>query len=100
MTWRVGIDIGGTFTDVVAIEEETGRRLYEKVPSTPWDPSESFSNGLGGLQRHGVSPEDVLLVMHGTTVATNAILESKYSEAGLIVAKGHREVLECARQTV
>jgi N-methylhydantoinase A len=100
MTWRVGIDIGGTFTDVVAIEEETGRRVYEKVPSTPWDPSESFSNGLSGLKEHGVSPNDVHLVMHGTTVATNAILESKYSEAGLVVAKGHREVLECARQTV
>lgn len=100
MTWRVGIDIGGTFTDVVAIDEESGRRVYEKVPSTPWDPSESFSNGLGGLQEHGVQSADIALVMHGTTVATNAILESKYSEAGLIVAKGHREVLECARQTV
>jgi N-methylhydantoinase A len=100
MTWRVGIDIGGTFTDVVAIEEETGRRVYEKVPSTPWDPSESFSNGLSGLKDHGVSADDVALVMHGTTVATNAILESKYSEAGLVVARGHREVLECARQTV
>ncbi len=100
MTWRVGIDIGGTFTDVVAIEEETGRRVYEKVPSTPWDPSESFANGLGGLTEHGVSADDTAMVMHGTTVATNAILESKYSEAGLIVAHGHREVLECARQTV
>jgi N-methylhydantoinase A len=100
MTWRVGIDIGGTFTDVVAIDEETGRRVYEKVPSTPWDPSESFSNGLRGLKEHGVEAVDVELVMHGTTVATNAILESKYSEAGLIVARGHREVLECARQTV
>lgn len=100
MSWRVGIDIGGTFTDVVAIDEESGRRVYEKVPSTPWDPSESFSNGLGGLREHGVSAEDIDLVMHGTTVATNAILESKYSEAGLIVVRGHREVLECARQTV
>ncbi|WP_349536607.1 hydantoinase/oxoprolinase family protein [Rhodococcus rhodochrous] len=100
MTWRVGIDIGGTFTDVVAIEEETGRRVYEKVPSTPWDPSESFTNGLRGLKDLGVSPDGVELVMHGTTVATNAILESKYSEAGLVVARGHREVLETARQTV
>lgn len=100
MTWRVGIDIGGTFTDVVAIEEESGRRVYEKVPSTPWDPSESFTNGLHRLKDLGVNPNDVELVMHGTTVATNAILESKYSEAGLIVAHGHREVLECARQTV
>ncbi len=100
MTWRVGIDIGGTFTDVVAIEEETGRRVYQKVSSTPWDPSESFSNGLRGLHEHGVDAAEMAMVMHGTTVATNAILESKYSEAGLIVADGHREVLECARQTV
>lgn len=100
MPWRVGIDIGGTFTDVVAIEEETGHRVYEKVASTPWDPSEAFSNGLRGLGERGVPATAVGMVMHGTTVATNAILESNYSEAGLIVADGHREVLECARQTV
>jgi N-methylhydantoinase A len=70
------------------------------VPSTPWDPSQSFSHGLRKLSELGVIASEIEMVMHGTTVATNAILESKYSEAGLIVTQGHRDVLECARQTV
>ncbi|RFU64634.1 hydantoinase/oxoprolinase family protein [Peribacillus saganii] len=100
MSWRIGIDIGGTFTDVVAFNEETGSRKALKVRSTPKNPSESFLNGIESLGDMGIDSSNISMVMHGTTVATNAILESKYSEMGLIVTDGYREMLECARQTV
>ncbi|MDQ0219485.1 hydantoinase/oxoprolinase family protein [Peribacillus cavernae] len=100
MSWRIGIDIGGTFTDVVAFNEEIGSRKALKVRSTPKNPSESFLNGIRSLKDMGIESSDISMVMHGTTVATNAILESKYSEMGLIVTGGYREMLECARQTV
>ncbi|WP_019122558.1 hydantoinase/oxoprolinase family protein [Brevibacillus massiliensis] len=100
MSWRIGIDIGGTFTDVVAFNEKTGSRKALKVRSTPKNPSESFLNGIQSLREMGIQSSDISMVMHGTTVATNAILESKYSEMGLIVTSGYREMLECARQTV
>lgn len=100
MSWRIGIDIGGTFTDVVAFNEQTGSREALKVRSTPKNPSESFLNGINSLKEVGIESSNISMVMHGTTVATNAILESKYSEMGLIVTDGYREMLEAARQTV
>lgn len=101
MTWRVGIDVGGTFTDVVALNEATGERRVVKTSSTPEDPSAGFSAGLDRMLAELESePSDVKMVLHGTTVATNAILEGKYARMGLIVTRGFREMLECARQTV
>ncbi|GAB7386469.1 hydantoinase/oxoprolinase family protein [Bacillaceae bacterium] len=100
MSWRIGIDIGGTFTDVVAFNEVTGSRKALKVRSTPKNPSESFLNGIKALRDMGIEYSEISMVIHGTTVATNAILEGKYSEMGLIVTNGYREMLECARQTV
>ena len=101
MTWRLAVDIGGTFTDVVALEESSGALHLAKVRSTPDDPAQGFVNGLEHIAQHGeIDAHDVNAVFHGTTVATNAILERKYSELGLIITAGYREALECARQTV
>lgn len=101
MTWRLAVDIGGTFTDVVALEETSGALHIAKVRSTPDDPAQGFVNGLEHITQHGeIAAHEVNAVFHGTTVATNAILERKYSELGLIITAGYREALECARQTV
>ena len=101
MTWRLAVDIGGTFTDVVALEEASGTLHLAKVRSTPDDPAQGFVNGLEHITQHGeIGAHEVNAVFHGTTVATNAILERKYSELGLIITAGYREALECARQTV
>ena len=101
MTWRLAVDIGGTFTDVVALEESSGTLHLAKVRSTPDDPAQGFVNGLEHITQHGeIDAHEVNAVFHGTTVATNAILERKYSELGLIITAGYREALECARQTV
>ncbi|MEA2321080.1 MAG: N-methylhydantoinase, partial [Solirubrobacteraceae bacterium] len=101
MSWRIGVDTGGTFTDVVAVDESTGVRHVRKTSSTPDDPSRAFSVGIKELLDDiGVAPSEVSFISHGTTVATNAILESKYARMGLIVTEGYREMLEVARQTV
>ncbi|GGI09820.1 hydantoinase/oxoprolinase family protein [Egicoccus halophilus] len=98
---RIGIDTGGTFTDVVAVESATGRIVTTKTPSTPADPSVGFLDGvrkvLGLLEAGG---EDVTGVSHGTTVATNALLEDAVETVGLITTEGYRHILEIARQSV
>lgn len=101
MAWRIGVDTGGTFTDVVAVNEATGQRFVRKTSSTPDDPSRAFTNGIRELlDELGVVASDVHFISHGTTVATNAILESRYARLGLIVTRGYREMLEVGRQTV
>lgn len=101
MGWRLAVDIGGTFTDVVALEEDTGALHLAKVPSTPDDPANGFIDGIDHIRAKASIPPDAIgAVFHGTTVATNAILEHKYAELGLIITRGYREALECARQTV
>jgi N-methylhydantoinase A len=98
---RLGIDTGGTFTDVVAIDEASGRVVTTKTPSTPADPADGFLTGvekvLGMLDARG---EDVVGVSHGTTVATNALLEDRIERLGLITTEGYRMILEIARQSV
>jgi len=101
MSWRLAVDIGGTFTDIVALEENSGMLHLAKVPSTPEDPANGFINGIDQITDQASIPStDIAAVFHGTTVATNAILERKYSQLGLIITKGYREALEVARQTV
>jgi N-methylhydantoinase A len=101
MSWRIAVDIGGTFTDVVALEEGSGTLHLRKVRSTPSDPSEGFVAGVGQItEQSGIAAHDITGVFHGTTVATNAILERKYAPLGLVITRGYREALECARQTV
>ena len=97
MSWRVAVDTGGTFTDIVAVDEASGELVVRKTPSTPDDPADAFEQALGMLP---IAVEDISIALHGTTVATNAILEAKYAPLGLIVTEGYRELLEVARQTV
>lgn len=98
--YRIGIDVGGTFTDFTMIDEDRGVVHFHKVPSTPQDPSEAIATGIGQmLADHGVSPSQVSHVGHGTTVATNLIIERKGARVGLITTQGFRDVLEIGRQT-
>lgn len=97
---RIGIDVGGTFTDFTLIDEEDGSVSFYKVPSTPHDPSEAIERGISGLmEQQQISPEEISHLGHGTTVATNLIIERKGAKCGLITTRGFRDVLELARQT-
>ncbi len=98
---RIGIDTGGTFTDVVAFDESSGRLTTTKIPSTPADPAQGFLAGVDKvLGIVGASGGDVSAVSHGTTVATNALLEDDIEHMGLITTEGYRYILEIARQSV
>lgn len=91
-SWTVSIDAGGTFTDAVARADD-GRVLVAKVASTPDDPSRGLSNAVAALAEHGMPVEDVGLLCHGTTVATNAILTGNLATVGLLTTRGFRDVL-------
>ena len=101
MRYRIGVDTGGTFTDVVALSEGSGRVITTKTPSTPDDPSRGLLEGIGKVLRAaGDETGQPSGIYHGTTVATNALLEERFSSLGLITTKGFRHVLEIARQSV
>ena len=98
---RIGVDTGGTFTDVVALDETGGELVTTKTPSTPHDPSEGFMTGVRKvLDLMGATGDDVTGVAHGTTVATNHLLEGKVERLGFITTQGYEFVLEIARQSV
>jgi len=92
----VGVDVGGTFTDLVELDQETGRVRIAKVPSTP--ENQAFGV-MGALKAAGVSLAGLDLIVHGTTTTTNAVLERKLSPTGLITTQGFRDVLELGRRT-
>jgi len=92
--WMVGVDTGGTFTDLVAFEPLTGELRTIKVPSVPADPSSAVINALDELFRNGLVPREIGFLVHGTTVATNAVLESAGVRAGLLITRGFRAVYE------
>ena len=97
---RVSVDTGGTFTDVVAVHGD-GRVLALKTPSTPADPSASLLTGIReAVAQSGMALTDLDLVAHGTTSATNAVLEHRFEGLGLLVTEGFRHILEIARQSV
>ncbi|MCG8422342.1 MAG: hydantoinase/oxoprolinase family protein [Proteobacteria bacterium] len=99
--YRIGIDTGGTFTDIVAVDRQAGELFVTKVPSTPDDPSRGLVGGVQAImQQVGIDTDAVAALCHGTTVATNALLEQRFSSLGLIVTRGFRHVLEIARQSV
>jgi N-methylhydantoinase B len=98
---RIGIDTGGTFTDVVAVDETSGEIFTTKTPSTPEDPSLGVLEALRKVLRlAGASTGTVAAVSHGTTVATNALLEERFDGLALVTTAGFRHVLEIARQSV
>src|SRR5207244_1735415 len=97
--FRLGIDIGGTFTDATLIDEETGEIRIAKVLSTPREPSEGFINSAERiLEEAGAAPVDIEYIVHATTVATNAIIEGKVARTAFITTDGFRDMLEIARQ--
>ena len=91
-TWNVSIDAGGTFTDAIA-QSSTGAVLVAKVPSTPADPSQGLADAITALATQGMAIDDVRLVCHGTTVATNATLTGAWAEVALVTTAGFRDVL-------
>ncbi|HSE92080.1 MAG TPA: hydantoinase/oxoprolinase family protein [Methylomirabilota bacterium] len=98
MSWRVGVDIGGTFTDVVLAEDARGVLAVAKVPTTPRDLTRGVLDALGAATReHGVAPDQVTLLAHATTVVTNALLEARGARTALITTRGFRDVLELRR---
>lgn len=95
---RVGVDIGGTFTDLVAVRD--GRLTVTKTASTPAAPEQGVVDGLEQIDaEHGVAPATVAFLAHGTTVATNAVLEQEWATTAVITTEGFRDVLEIGRQT-
>ncbi|MEM7190943.1 MAG: hydantoinase/oxoprolinase family protein, partial [Pseudomonadota bacterium] len=94
MSLIIGVDVGGTFTDVFFWDQATGDAWTAKVPSTPTDQSQGFISGISA----GTDFADIATVVHGTTVGTNALLERKGAKAGLITSEGFRDVLEMRRR--
>ncbi len=98
---RIGIDTGGTFTDVVALDESTGALTVTKTPSTPADPARGFMAGLAKvLGLLGAGPVEIATISHGTTIATNQLLQGEVGELGFITGAGFEFMLEIARQSV
>ncbi len=98
-TWRVGVDIGGTFTDVVLWDERSDEMILEKLLTTPDDPSRAVLQGIGqALADAGIGADRLATVIHGTTLVANALIERKGVRTGLITTAGFRDVLEIGRE--
>lgn len=99
MGLRIGIDSGGTFTDVCLFDDSSGKIAVWKVPSTPDDPSRAIAQGTDeGVARMGGKPSDLVFFGHGTTVATNALIQHRGERTGLITTEGFRDLVEIGRQ--
>ena len=100
MAWRIGIDIGGTFTDVALVEEATGQIAIAKLLTTPHDFGQAVIDGIRhALDVNRIDPANVSLLSHATTVVTNALLEHKGARAGFIATRGFRDILELRRSS-
>ena len=98
---RIGVDTGGTFTDVVAVDTRTGSVITTKTPSTPTDPADGFIAGVQrSCARSGAVSSDIESILHGTTVATNQLLQGRAGALGFITTIGYESMLEIARQSV
>lgn len=98
MSYRLGVDVGGTFTDLLLINETNGETFTAKVPSTPQDQSIGVLNGIARIcEESAVDVKQITRVMHGTTVATNAVLTGKGAKVALVTTQGYKQVLQVAR---
>src|SRR4249919_1595745 len=98
MMKRIGVDVGGTFTDLILVDEESGRITVDKVPSTPDDPARGVVDGIRALcEKSGVDLGEIDILLHGTTVATNIALTHSGAEVGMITTEGMRDILHIAR---
>jgi N-methylhydantoinase A len=101
MGYRLGVDVGGTFTDLLLFDTSSSAFWRHKTPSTPHDSSEGILNGVTAIcNKAGITPGDVEFFLHGTTVATNAVLEGKGSRVGLVTTEGYRHIMQIARSFV
>ena len=101
MSYRLGVDVGGTFTDLLLINEADSSFHIAKVPSTPADPSIGVLNGTDRVcELAGIAPGQIEHVMHGSTIATNAILTGQGARVGLVTTEGYRHILQIARSFV
>lgn len=101
MGYRLGVDVGGTFTDLLLFNQDSGAFWRHKTPSTPHDSSEGILNGVTAIcEEAGVAAADIEYLLHGTTVATNAVLEGKGARVGLVTTEGYRHVMQIARSYV
>lgn len=101
MSYRLGVDVGGTFTDVLLVDAVSGALHSAKVPSTPADSSIGVLNGIARVcAEAGIDPGEISHVMHGTTVATNTVLTASGARVGLVTTRGYRQVLQIARSFV
>ena len=99
MSWMIGVDVGGTFTDLYAYDAESGGTAVHKTPSTPDDPARAILDGLAALCRAaGIAPDAIDRFAHGTTVATNALIQRKGGRIAVVTTKGFRDLLEIGRQ--
>ena len=101
MSYRLGVDVGGTFTDLLLFNDDTGESFKTKVPSTPDDPSRAVVGGTKDIcEIADIDASEIEYFLHGTTVATNAVLEGKGARVGLIVTQGYRQIMQVARSLV
>src|SRR5258706_4638765 len=96
--YRLGGDVGGTHTDLVLLDSDTGRLLVEKVASTPKNPALGVLDGVARFVARGIDPRDIAFFGHGTTITTNALLEMRGAKVGLLITKGYRAVQEVQNQ--
>ncbi len=97
--FRLGFDIGGTFTDLIAIREDTGEITVVKCPTTPDDPSRGVISGLSSLfESLSISGGDLSIAVHSTTLVTNTVIERKGAKTALLTTKGFKDVLEIGRE--
>ena len=95
----IGVDTGGTFTDLVLLDRKSGHRAIHKLPTIPDDPARGILDGVTALLKSaGVAARDVGFFVHGTTLATNAILQRRTAKTGMVTNRGFRDVLEIGRQ--
>lgn len=101
MGYRLGVDVGGTFTDLLLFNTDTGAFWRHKTPSTPHDSSEGILNGVTAICANaGAATDKIDYFLHGTTVATNAVLEGKGAKVGLVTTEGYRDIMQIARSFV
>jgi N-methylhydantoinase A len=101
MAYRLGVDVGGTFTDLLLLDQVSGSFWRHKTPSTPQDSSVGILTGVEAIcGAADITPADVEFFLHGTTVATNAILEGKGARVGLVTTQGYRQIMQIARSFV
>jgi N-methylhydantoinase A len=99
--YRLGVDVGGTFTDLLLIDETSGQTFTAKVPSTPQDSSQGVLHGIDRIcEKAGIEPTAISSVMHGTTIATNTVLTNSGARVGLVTTKGYKQTLQIARSFV